>query len=170
MNGRRFTHPFLVCSLPTTAAGLLGTDFLSRLGAKLDFDRGKMSIIDTNNAPRGCNATQIGHLALTVFSEKAGQNIEPKKRGTERMNEQLLANTHPEATSPKNQTWLVRAVENVTVQPRCRQIIRGRLDADGKQSLPPLVCVEPARVPTAPQGKMNEYLLVIVDYNYNLYL
>ena len=59
MNGRRFTHPFLVCSLPTTAAGILGTDFLSRLGAKLDFERGKMSINDINNAPRGCNAPQI---------------------------------------------------------------------------------------------------------------
>ena len=33
MNGRRFTHPFLVSSLPNTAAGLLGTNFLSRLGA-----------------------------------------------------------------------------------------------------------------------------------------
>jgi hypothetical protein len=59
MNGRRFTHPFLVCSQPTIAAGLLGTDFLSRFGAKLDFDRGKMSIIDSNNAPRGCNEPQI---------------------------------------------------------------------------------------------------------------
>jgi len=46
MNGSRFTPPFLVCSRPTTAAGLLGTDFLSRLFAKLDFDRGKMSIND----------------------------------------------------------------------------------------------------------------------------
>jgi len=146
MNGRRFTHPFLVCSLPTTAAGLLGTDFLSRLGAKLDFDRSKMSISDINNAPRGCNAPQIGHVALTAFSEES-QNTEPKQRGTERVNEQLLASPHPEATIPQDQTWLVRAVENVTIQPRCRQIIRGRLDADGKQSLPPLVCVEPARVP-----------------------
>ena len=90
MNGRRFTHPFLVCSLPTTAAGLLGTDFLSRLGAKLDFDRSKMSISDINNAPRGCNAPQIGHVALTAFSEES-QNTEPKPRGTERVNEQLLA-------------------------------------------------------------------------------
>jgi hypothetical protein len=62
------------------------------------------------------------------------------------MNEHLLANPHPQATSPKNQTCLVKAVENVTVQPRCRQIIRGRLDADGKQSLPPLVCVKKGRV------------------------
>jgi len=100
----------------------------------------------TNNAPRGCNAPQIGHVALTAFSEE-GQNTEPKQRGTERVNEQLLASPHPEATTPQDQTWLVRAVENITIQPRCRQIIRGRLDADGKQSLPPLVCVEPVRVP-----------------------
>ena len=135
MNESRFTHPFLVCSLTTTAAGLLGTDYLSRLGAKLDFDRGKMSINDINNVPRGCNAPHIGHVALTEFSEE-GQNTETKQRGTERVNEQFLASPHPEGTTPQDQTWLVRAVENVTIQPRCRQIIRGRLDADGKQSLP----------------------------------
>ena len=104
MNGKRFRNPFLVCSLPTTAAGVLGTDFLSRLVAKLDLDRGKMSINDTNNVPRGCNAPQIGHVGLTAFSKKTGQNTEPKQRGTERVNEQLLANPHPEATTPQDQT------------------------------------------------------------------
>jgi len=76
---------------PTTADGLLGTDFLSQIGAKLDFDRGKIAINDTNNAPRGCNVPQIGHVVLTAFSQKAGQNTEPKQRGTERMKVQLLA-------------------------------------------------------------------------------
>ena len=146
MNGSSFTHPFLVCSLPTTAAGLLFTDFLSILCAKLYFDCGKMSINDINNGPRGCNASQIGHVAFTAFSEE-GQNTEMKQRGKEHVNEQLLASPHPEARTPQDQTWLVRAVENVTIQPRFRQIIRGRLDTDGKQNLPPLVCVEPVRVP-----------------------
>ena len=30
LNGRDYTHAFLVCSLPTEAAGLLGTDFLKK--------------------------------------------------------------------------------------------------------------------------------------------
>ena len=63
------------------------------------------------------------------------------------MNEQFLSSHHPDATTPQDQAWLVRALENITIQPRCRQIIRGRLDTDAKQSLLPLVCVEPVRVP-----------------------
>ena len=30
LNGREYTHAFLVCSLPTEAAGLLGTDILEK--------------------------------------------------------------------------------------------------------------------------------------------
>ena len=86
MNGSSFTHAFLVCSLPATAGGLLCTDFLSRLGAKLDFERSKMSISVINNAPRGFNAPQKGHVALTAFSGKS-QNTDPKQTGTERQNE-----------------------------------------------------------------------------------
>ena len=130
MNGGRVTHPFLVCSLSTTAAVQLDTDFLSQLVAKLDFDRvNKLH----KNAPRRCNAPQVGQVSFTAFSEKlAGQNAEPKQRRTERMNEQLLASPQPETTTQQDQTWLFRAVENVTVQPRCQQIIRGRLETDGK--------------------------------------
>jgi len=59
-----------------------------------------------------------------AFLEK-GQNPEPQQRGMERVKEQFLASSQPEANAPQDQKWLVRAVENVTVQLRCRQIIRG---------------------------------------------
>jgi hypothetical protein len=44
LNGREYTHPFLVCSLPTKAAGLLGTDLLDRLGGKIHFESREMSV------------------------------------------------------------------------------------------------------------------------------
>jgi hypothetical protein len=34
---REFEHEFLVCSLPTEAAGLIGTDFMNDVGVKIDF-------------------------------------------------------------------------------------------------------------------------------------
>ena len=37
LKGIEFTHSFLVCPLPTKAAGLLGTDYLDRLGAIVYF-------------------------------------------------------------------------------------------------------------------------------------
>jgi len=41
--GRKFNHTFLVCLLPTEAAGLLGTDFLEERGAHINFENGEMS-------------------------------------------------------------------------------------------------------------------------------
>ena len=43
LNGSEFTHTFLVCSLPTAQAGLVGTDFMYRLGAVIDFECSKMT-------------------------------------------------------------------------------------------------------------------------------
>jgi len=50
-NRREYTHTFLVCSLPTEAAGPLGTDFLEKLGAVIDFRSRKMSLADIGRAP-----------------------------------------------------------------------------------------------------------------------
>jgi hypothetical protein len=63
------------------------------------------------------------------------------------MNEQLPASPCCEASPSQEKIWFVKAVENVTVPPRCQQIILGRLDSDEKQNPPPLVCIEPAKIP-----------------------
>jgi hypothetical protein len=63
------------------------------------------------------------------------------------MDEQLPASPCSEATLSHEKVWFVKTVENVTVPPRCQQIIVGRLDSDGKQNPPPLVCIEPAKIP-----------------------
>jgi hypothetical protein len=101
LNGGRFTHPFLVCTLPTKAAGLLGTDFLNPVGAKIDFAGGKLSIDHTEGAPHMCGIPPIGHVALTLFSQgKAGHRPLPEKREMEREDKQLPATLHSkEATS-----------------------------------------------------------------------
>jgi len=63
------------------------------------------------------------------------------------MDEQLPASPCSEASPSHEKVWLVKAVENITVPPRCQQIIVGRLDSDEKQNPPPLVCIEPAKIP-----------------------
>jgi len=63
------------------------------------------------------------------------------------MDEQLSAGLHSETITNSRKTWLVRAKENVVAAPRCRQIIVGRLQPEKGESLPPLVCVEPAQLP-----------------------
>ena len=88
------------------------------------------------------------HVALTAFSEvEAGRSPQPKKCEAGRMDEQLRARPHAELTTLPDKSWLVRATQNVTVPPRCRQIIIGALETERDQDLPPLVCVEPAHFP-----------------------
>ena len=43
LKGREYTHAFLVCLLPSEAAGLLGTDFLEKAGAVIDLECSTMS-------------------------------------------------------------------------------------------------------------------------------
>jgi hypothetical protein len=61
--------------------------------------------------------------------------------------EQFPASPRHETHATQNNTWLVRATENIVVAPRCRQFVVGRLDSQEEQKLPPLVCVEPGVIP-----------------------
>jgi hypothetical protein len=67
LNGREYTHAFLVCSLPTEAARLLGTDFLEKTGALVDFEHAKISFTEIGAAPRVCGVSPSRHIALPVF-------------------------------------------------------------------------------------------------------
>ena len=80
LNGSKFTPSFLVCSLPTKAGGLLSTDFMDRLGAKIEFECGKMLLTDIGRVPHVNSISSTGHVVLTVFSEgEAGRSLQPKK-------------------------------------------------------------------------------------------
>ena len=57
-----------MCSLPTEAAGLLGTDFLEKTGAVIDFECAKMSFADVGKVTRVYRVPHAKHSALTVFT------------------------------------------------------------------------------------------------------
>jgi len=61
--GRKFSHIFLVCPLPTKADGLLGTNFLEKADAEINFDKGKLSLVDKNEAPYACGIVSKKHAA-----------------------------------------------------------------------------------------------------------
>ena len=62
LKGREYTHAFLVCSLPSEAAGLLGTDFLGKTGVECS----TMSLSDIGRVPRVYNVPPAKHTALSV--------------------------------------------------------------------------------------------------------
>jgi len=98
--------------------------------------------------PRVCSILVKIYAALTVFPEgKVGRNPQHTKQEARQMDEQLQDSPCSEAPLSLEKFWFVKAVENVTVPPRCQQIILGRLDSDEKENPPHLVCIEPAKIP-----------------------
>jgi len=59
LNGSELTHSFLE----------LGTVFTDKLGAKMDFECGKMLFTDIGRVPHVNSISSTGHVVLTVFSE-----------------------------------------------------------------------------------------------------
>jgi hypothetical protein len=118
-----------VCALPTNAAGLLGTDFLEKAGAFIDFACGKMSLTGFGNVPRVLGVPPTRNSALTVFTvSKVGRSSQLSLQEARHKGEQSSAGPHPEVNSQQSRTWLVKAKENIVVAPRCLQIVLGRLE------------------------------------------
>jgi hypothetical protein len=63
----KFNQHFMVCSLPTKAAGLIGMDFLRESGATVNFECNKMSLTDNGKAPRADGTTLNKSTAFTIF-------------------------------------------------------------------------------------------------------
>jgi hypothetical protein len=146
INGCEFNHTFLICTLPTEAAVLVGTDFMASLGAVTDFEGSKMVLPTQHKVPQVYSVPPTGHKALTVFS-RGGPSPKFREREAKRMDEQFPANPSPENKTEESMSWLVRATENVRIAPRCRKIVLGRLETGKEQNLPPLICLEPAQIP-----------------------
>jgi hypothetical protein len=53
LGGSKFSHTFLVCTLPTDAVGLLGTDFLGA-DAVINFEQQDVACQGCSNAPSAC--------------------------------------------------------------------------------------------------------------------
>jgi hypothetical protein len=96
---REFEHEFLVCSLPTEAAGLIGTDFMKDVGVKIDFECGNMSLSDIGRAPRVRKDSVTESAALTVFVQgKEGHSPQRCKREARQTDLQFPASSHHEPT------------------------------------------------------------------------
>jgi hypothetical protein len=65
LSGREFSHTFLLCSLPSEAAGLIGTDFMKGTGAMIDFGCNKLSL-DVSRPPRA-HVSPTGLTALSLY-------------------------------------------------------------------------------------------------------
>ena len=137
LGGRKFDHKFLVCTLPTEAAGLIGTDFLERTGAEIKIECGRMALAAIGEAPVANSELQGKRAALTVFSEvQVVRGMRPTGQEKPHLHEEHSEVPRFKTTTDCGRSWLVRTTEDITVAPRCRQIATGRLEIEkGEVSL-----------------------------------
>jgi len=135
--GHEFRHTFLVCSLPTDAAGLLGTDFMEGTGAVINFEGGKMSLTDVAATPRARVKPLNSRAVLTVFTrDKEGRSPQPSRGKRQQVDKHSLVSSTCEMATSQNGVWLVKTRENITIEPRCRQVIAGKIGSK-KETNPP---------------------------------
>jgi hypothetical protein len=107
-----------------------------------------MSLSGIGRANRVGKESVSESAALAVFVQgKEGDSPQLFEREARKTDMQFPASSHHEPTTDQCRTWLVKAKENVTLAPRCRQIVTGILETGKGQKGPPLVCVEPAQIP-----------------------
>ena len=116
---------FLVCPLPTEAAGPIGTYLLDRTGAEINIECGRMVLAETGYAPVVNSVLQGKPAALVVFSEvevggSPRSTVQEKLYLHEKRSEAFCFETTTDCSGSR----LVRATENITVAPRCRQMAR----------------------------------------------
>ena len=81
LDGHEFKHQFYVCSLPTNADGLIGLDFMTKTGASLDIEKGKISLPGVSKGQKLVSSSPSRQAALTVFTpEKEGHSPSPANR------------------------------------------------------------------------------------------
>jgi len=107
-----------------------------------------MSFNDTVKDNRAQGDTYGERRVLTEFTPGKEGHSPQLMRQTEKTKAVRVLES-PKIGKPTSQstTWLVKALENVVLAPRCKQVAVARLETEKAQNLPPLVYVEPAQIP-----------------------
>jgi len=73
----------LVCSLPSEAADLIGTDFMNETGAMIDFECKRMSLADFDKMTQAHSLFPIGRTTLKFLPRVKDTALNPveKRRG-----------------------------------------------------------------------------------------
>ena len=146
VNGKEFVHAFCVCTIATEADAILGTDFLRKAEACIDFESRELRIKEAANLDHNPQAGECcgvrestDRVALTVLTRTDG--------GSSKINSRISADNQ-QSESPQIQTeipkltvepedsesWLVKTTQSIRVPPRVKQTVVGRVVATTARS------------------------------------
>ena len=150
MGGVQFEHRFLVSQLPTTAAGILGVNFLTPRQAKLDFGDCKLTLYKSHSllttvqhstcsrvGARVQKYSLIPHVFISNMVPQVSKSEQVKSSQGRKM-PIMLNESEPSSVVSK---------QTVVLEPRAKHVILGKVVSDNVRDSPTLVCVEPALLP-----------------------
>jgi hypothetical protein len=157
LSGKKFSHQFCVCLLPTEADGILGVDFLAGRKADINLKKLQLRLSDTerSNGFESQRTRQFkektSHGALTDFLRRNGDGSreEPvaKVRKVEEMFDQESKQRPLEMEVRERESWIVKTPESIKLAPRVKQIVVRKLETPKRRKSPELECVEPVQSP-----------------------
>jgi hypothetical protein len=89
LNNWSYRHTFCVCSLPTDADGILGTDFPSETNASLEIGQQVLRLQKRPMANHGPSHRKVERATRTVFREP-GRERSPKTRSSNGKREKIF--------------------------------------------------------------------------------
>jgi hypothetical protein len=159
LDNRAFYHRFGVCTLPTEADDLLGTDFLAAINARIGFANQRLEV---NPSPQysqspvhrpfsNCIGETERPVALTVFPARDGQvsrNVKSTDSREFKCATTPVRRMHPhELNFLESEAWEVKTTEPIRLAPRAKQMIIGKLEVPKRREKPRLICIEPVLLP-----------------------
>jgi hypothetical protein len=163
LGGKRFRHTFLVCPLLTNAHCLLGSDFLDKVSAAIDFDSRELSLGGSKRAPHKRVNRFSKHAVLTVFPNEKLEADKPlqKRREETSPSGRKLDNPPLCKSARSSKSLLVNAAKEVATAPKRRCVVTTKYNREKNSSS--LVGTEPTEVPiqgeiTAPAISRNRGL------------
>jgi hypothetical protein len=120
LGGKTFRHTFLVCPLPTKADGLLGSDFLRKVGAVINFDSRELSLGGSNKVPQKRVTASPKHAVLTVFPEEKLEADKPLHTQREETSPSghKLDNFPSDKSAQSSKSRLIKAAQEVATAPK----------------------------------------------------
>ena len=94
-----------------------------------------MSLAVVSRGPKMVSASPTRQAVITVFPRgKEGHSPHPSQQVARKT--KTLDITNSETTTSQTRSWLIKAIENTVIEPRCRQLVIGKLDTEkGEPSL-----------------------------------
>jgi hypothetical protein len=135
--------------LPTFCDGVLGTEFLIANDARIDLGNLRLQVSQTSKSPGSEIGTEIAYTLFPTADGQDGHSVQQEAK-TELKREPSAEEkpAPPVADLSDRQEWLVTLPESVKQTPRAKQMLIGRLEVPKRGSETPLVCIEPAQLPS----------------------